>query len=72
MVNSITTFYQFREEFPTLSCECGHPVSLHSLNIEFHACLANRCFCRGFSVSSPKRVAISLMPVQAVWRNEDW
>jgi hypothetical protein len=54
VVESVTAFYQFREEFPTLSCECGHTLSLHSLNIEFHICLANRCYCHGFSVPTPK------------------
>jgi hypothetical protein len=53
VVESVTAFYQFREEFPTLSCECGHPLSLHSLNIEFHICLANQCYCHGFSVPLP-------------------
>ena len=68
MVKSVITFYQFREAFPTLSCECGHPAALHSLNIEFHACLSNRCFCRGFSVSAPKPVTMSSVPpIHSSW-----
>ena len=46
------TFVQLREQSPTLSCECGHPASSHSLNIEFHVCMAHYCDCRGFSLPS--------------------
>jgi hypothetical protein len=49
VVKPATAFYHFREEFPAILCECGHSVSLHSLNIEFHVCLANHCLCQGFS-----------------------
>jgi hypothetical protein len=43
------TFLQLREKFPRLLCECGHPIGSHSLNIEFHVCLAAACWCRGFT-----------------------
>ncbi|KAA6457617.1 hypothetical protein DYQ86_22615 [Acidobacteria bacterium AB60] len=47
--NEGMTFLQLREKFPRLLCECGHPIGLHSLNIEFHTCLAAGCWCRGFT-----------------------
>ena len=62
VVKCDTAFYKFREEFPALSCKCGHPLSLHSLNIEFHTCLANRCYCYGFSVPASKPVTMSSVP----------
>jgi len=47
--NEGMTFLQLREKFPRLLCECGHAIGVHSLNIEFHACLAAGCWCRGFT-----------------------
>jgi hypothetical protein len=53
------TFLQLRERFPRLLCECGHSIALHSLNIEFHACLESGCWCRGFAAEEIVAVSVN-------------